>query len=166
MAQTRRGAVSRNTGTNRINRGAAARGTLYVYDNTARDFDVRRELEEEPRRQLSREARKNRDKAHHMNVGYVMFLMAALCVCAMVLINYVQLQSKITDKVKTIAGMESKLNNMQLENEENYNKIVSSVDLEEIKKVAIGELGMTYAQEGQIITYVGAGYDYMRKVSD
>lgn len=167
MAQTTRGTASRNHHANRIERNTSARGGAYVYGNTARELDVRRQLqEEEPRRQLSRVTRKNRDKAHHMNIGYVLFLMAALCFFAYVLINYVQLQSEITNKVKTIAVQESRLNTIRLENEENYNKIVSSVDLEEIKKTAIGELGMVYAQEGQIITYSDAGADYMRKVND
>ncbi len=163
MAQTTRGKVSRNT-TNRTN--TAARGNMYVYGNTARQLDVRRQLEEAPRRQLSNETRKNRDKAHHMNPGYVIFLLGALLVCAVVLINYVQLQSEITTTVKGISSMESQLNNLQLTNDENYNRIVSNVDLEEIRKIAIGELGMTYAQEGQIITYESAGSDYMRKVSE
>lgn len=136
-----------------------------MYDSTARALEVRRQLEEEPRKQLSHVARKNRDKAHHMNPGYVLFLMGALCICAYVLINYLQLQSDITTKVKNISKLESELNTMQLTNEENYNRIISSVDLEEIRKIAIGELGMTYAQEGQIITYENAGRDYMRRVS-
>jgi hypothetical protein len=55
---------------------------------------------------------------------------------------------------------------MQLANDEDYNRIISSVDLEEIRKIAIGELGMTYAKEGQIITYENAGNDYMRRVSE
>ena len=41
-----------------------------------------------------------------------------------------------------------------------------TLDLEEIKRVAIGELGMTYAKEGQIITYTAEGDDSMRKVSE
>ena len=36
-------------------------------------------------------------------------------------------------------------------------------DLEEIKRIAISELGMTYAEEGQIILYSSAGTDYMRR---
>jgi len=44
-------------------------------------------------------------------------------------------------------------------------RIESSIDLDEIKRVAIAELGMTYPKEGQIITYQAAGYDYVRKVS-
>ncbi|MCM1100827.1 MAG: LapA family protein [Clostridium sp.] len=163
MAQTRR---------RRSSRGAAnrardiSRGNLYIYDNTARDLDVRRQLEEEPRRQLSNGTRKNRDKALHMNLGYVFFLMGALCVCAVVLINYLQLQSDITAKAKNISRLERELNTIQLANEEDYNRIVSNVDLEEIRRIAIVELGMTYATEGQIITYESTGYDYMRRVSE
>lgn len=137
---------------------------MYIYDNTARDLDVRRQLEEEPKKQLSHVTRKNRDKAHHMNPGYVIFLLGAICVCAVVLINYLQLQSDITAKVKHISTLESEVNTLQLSNEENYNRIVRNVDLEEIRKIAIGELGMTYAQEGQIITYENAKHDYMRRV--
>ena len=40
------------------------------------------------------------------------------------------------------------------------------MDLEEIKRAAIGELGMTYAKEGQIIMYTAEGNDSMRKVSE
>ena len=160
---TRRRTVSR-TNTNRIRTGSGS--NIYMYDSTARALEVRRQLEAEPRRQLSHETRKNRDKAHHMNPGYVLFLMGALCICALVLMNYLQLQSDITTKVKNISSLESKLNTIQLTNEENYNRIISSIDLEEIRKIAIGELGMSYAQEGQIITYDGSGSDYMRRVSE
>ncbi len=174
MAQRTTGNVTRNrTTTNRTvanransNRRNAARGNMYVYDNTARQLDVRRQLQEAPRPQLSNETRKNRDKAQHMNPGYVLFLLGAVCICAIVLINYVQLQSEITATVKQISTMESQLNTMQMTNEETYNRIVSNVDLEEVRKIAIGELGMTYAKEGQIITYENAGSDYMRRVSE
>lgn len=163
MARTSRGRTSRNTTNGKRN---IARGNIYVYDSAARDLDVRRRLEEEPRKQLSHVTRKNRDKALHMNLGYVFFLMGALCVCAVVLLNYLQLQSELTTKVKNISSLERELNTRQLANEEDYNRIVSSVDLEEIRKIAIAELGMTYASEGQIITYESAGYDYMRRVSE
>ncbi len=178
MAQTRRGTAARggapsrgrsgrSAGTGGTNRNRAdSRGNIYIYDNTARSLDVRRQLEEESRKQLSNVARKNRDKAHHMNPGYVVFLLGALCICAVVLINYIQLQSEITTRVKNISDLESNLNKLQLTNEEDYNRIVRSVDLEEIRKTAIGELGMTYAKEGQIITYESSGYDYMRRVNE
>ena len=55
---------------------------------------------------------------------------------------------------------------MKLENDETYTKIMSSVDLEEIKRIAINELGMKYAKEGQVITYSGEGSDYVRQYDD
>lgn len=137
----------------------------YIHDNTARNMDVRRQLQEAPRKELSRETRKNRDRANYMSLGYVAFLLAAVAVCALVLINYVQLQSELTNKTKEVARLESRLNNLKIENDEAYNRITSNIDLEEIKRIAIGELGMTYAEEGQIITYSGIGTDYMRKVA-
>lgn len=159
MAQTRR------TGTNRTNTYRGSRNGAYVYGNTARRLDVQRQLEQEPRRQLSNETRKNRDKAQHMNPGYVLFLVAAFCTCAFILINYLQLQSELTNRTKNLAILESRLNTMRLENDEAYNRITSSIDLEEIKRVAIGELGMVYAEEGQIITYSSVENDYMRQVN-
>lgn len=165
MAQTGR------VNTNRINGNRNTRNTrrgadnAYVYGNTVRRPDIQRQLQEAPRKQLSHETRKNRDKAHHMSFGYVVFLMAAFSTCVFILINYIQLQSELTNRTQGIARLESQLNSMKLENDEEYSRITSSIDLEEIKKIAIGELGMTYAEEGQIITYSSVNNDYMRQVS-
>ena len=86
-----------------------------------------------------------------MSAGYVMFLAAALCAASFILVNYIQLQSELTTLTKIVADKESDLNSLKLSNDEDYNRIMSGIDLEEIKRVAIGELGMTYAQEGQIV---------------
>lgn len=101
-----------------------------------------------------------------MNFGYVLFLAAAMLVTGMVLIHYIQLQSQITNNVEQIAHMESQLNDLKLANDEEYSRITSSIDLEEIKRIAIGELGMTYAAEGQIVTFVNEGGDYVKQVAD
>lgn len=142
------------------------RRQMYMYDNTARQLDVRRAIEEEPKKRLSTAARKNRDKAVYMNLGYVTFLVAAMLVTASVLINYIQLQSQITNNVEQISSLESQLNDLKLANDEEYSRITSSIDLEEIKRIAIGELGMQYASEGQIVTYTNEGSDYVKQVAD
>lgn len=152
-----------NTGS-RIARNARARAD-YMYDNTARKASVQRQLEEAPARRLSKEARNNRERARYMNLGYIVFLMGALFMCGIILVNYIQLQSELTAKTRQVANLESELNALKLANDEEYNRINASIDLEEVKRVAIGELGMTYAKEGQIITYSNVGSDYMRKVS-
>jgi cell division protein FtsB len=138
----------------------------YIEGNTARALDVRRAIEEEPRKKLSNQARKNRERAYHMSFGYVLFLAAALFVAGYVLIGYIQLQADITNQVETIASLESELNHLKLANDEELTRINSSINLEEIKAIAIGELGMVYATEGQIVNYTNEGSDYVRQLAD
>ena len=138
----------------------------YIHGNAVRQMDVQRQLEEAPRRELHSVTRMNRDKAKHMSVGYVAFLSLALFVAGFVLIQYIQLQANITTKTEFITSQEKILNNMKVDNDEELSRINSRIDLEEIKRVAIGELGMVYPKEGQIITYEKVDYDYVRKLSD
>ena len=98
--------------------------------------------------------------------GYILFLTAAMVVTALVLIFYIRLQSEITGNVKTISRLESELNTLKLSNDEAYSRATGNVDLEKVKQIAIGELGMTYATEGQIVTYSGEGSDYVKQVAE
>lgn len=139
---------------------------LYVYGNTARELDVREAIHQKSKREQLNAARKNREKAMHMNPGYVLFLAAAMLISAFVLIGYIRLQSDITNSMNHIASLESELNDLRLSNDEEYSRIESSVNLEEIKRIAIKELGMTYAGEGQIVEYSSENGDYVRQVAD
>lgn len=137
----------------------------YVHGSAAAKPDIRKELEREPRKRLSNTTRKNREKAWHMSPGYVFFLSLALIATGWILINYIKLQSDITNSIKQISSLESELNDLKLANDEAYNRITGSVDLEEVRRIAIQELGMTYAQEGQIITFKSENNDYVKQIS-
>lgn len=137
----------------------------YVYGSAAPKHDIPRRLEE-PKKVLSNEARKNRERAKYMSLGYVAFLIAALVLAGVVLIGYIRLQADITALSGEITRQEKLINNLKIENDEAWSRLDRIEDLEEIKRVAIQELGMTYPQEGQIISYETVGYDYVRKVSD
>lgn len=132
----------------------------YIYGNTARNLQEELNV---PRKILSNETRKNREKTNHMNIGYILFLSGALFACAICLIGYVQKQSELTAKIAQISKMEKELNTMKLSNDEAYTKIQSNINLEEIRRIAIEELGMSYAEEGQIILYQGNKKDYMHQ---
>ena len=95
-----------------------------------------------------------------------MFLTAAFAVLGFVLTGYIRLQSDITSSTRRVAQLESTYLDMKLDNEQEYERIVNSVDLNEVKRVAIEELGMHYATEGQIITYTDTMSDYVRQYSD
>lgn len=137
----------------------------YIQGNTVRKPDVTREIEREPRKKLSNTARKNREKAWNMSPGYVLFLSVALIATGWILINYIKLQSDITNSIKQISSLESELNDLKLANDEMYNRMTSSIDLEEVRRIAIQELGMTYAQEGQIIKFTSENNDYVKQIS-
>lgn len=149
----------------RINRSAYERNE-YIYGNTVTKPDVRRQFEEPRKKTLSNSARKNREKAKYMSFGYIVFLLIAFSVAAVVLIGYVRLNADITTLNQEIARQEKVLNTMRMENTEALSRIDSSIDIEEVKRVAIQELGMTYPKEGQIVSYVGVNYDYVRKVDE
>lgn len=143
--------------------GGGRNRNAYVYGNTARKLNVQRQLEA-PRRELSPAVQRNREKAKRMSAGYIAFLTVALVASAFILLNYIQLKAELTTKTRTVAAKQGYLNDLKIANDEEYNRVLSSIDLEEIKRVAIGELGMVYAGEGQIILYENEGNDYMRQV--
>ena len=72
-------------------------------------------------------------------------------------------QSELTAKIAQVSKMEKELNTMKLSNDEAYAQIQSNINLEEIRRIAIEELGMSYAEEGQIILYQGNKKDYMHQ---
>ena len=153
-------AAVQRTGSQR--RRAENRNGYYVQGNTVRKLDVTREIRQEPQRKISNRTRKNR----HMSAGYVLFLSVALVVTGFVLVNYIGLQSDITHSVENISRLEKELNDLKLANDEEYSRITSSVDLEEIKRIAIQELGMQYAEEGQIISFASESNDYVKQMED
>lgn len=164
MNQSRRNYNRRSYGSGNGSR-RADRQTEYIYGNVAYQPNIRRPYEEEPRRRVEPAVRKNRDRARHMSAGYVLFLAVAMSICALILVNYVQLQAELTSVTRIVADKESELNNLKTANNEMYNRIVSGINLEDIKRIAICDLGMKYAQEGQIIYYQKNESDYMRRVS-
>lgn len=160
-----RGMEQNNKRSRNSQRNKTVHGTEYIYGNTVRRVAPVYEPEVKQPRQLSSSTQRNSEKILQMNLGYLVFLVAALVSAALVLIGYLRLQSQITLTVKNIAELESELNRLRLSNEEEYNRAVSSVDLEQVRQIAIGELGMRYAKEGQVINVSGEGSDYVRQLS-
>ena len=140
---------------------------IYIDGNTARKLQtvpVNRNRKQNDK--VKRQQVKQHVKTAPMNFGYIFFMMAAMLVVCVVLIGYVNLQADITNRINHISQLESQLNDLRLANDEEYTRIMSNVDLEEIKNIAINELGMKYAKEGQVVTYSGEGNDYVRQYKE
>ena len=140
---------------------------IYVDGNTVRKLQpLPQRVPDRAPKKLSNTTRKNRERAAYMNLGYVMFLAVAIIAMGFVCIKYLQLQADITGRQKNISRMESTLNDIRHANDEEYARIMGAVDLEEIKRVAMDELGMKYPVESQIITFSGEGSDYVGQYQD
>ncbi|MCI8323269.1 MAG: cell division protein FtsL [Lachnospiraceae bacterium] len=145
---------------------ASRRTAYYVQGNTVRNIQPERRTTDRPNRKVNNTVRRNREKAKHMSAGYVLFLLTALVATGIILVYYIGLQSDITNSVKHISVLERQLNELKVANEEDYSRISSSVDLEEIRRIAIQELGMQYAQEGQIISFASENSDYVKQMAE
>lgn len=115
---------------------------------------------------LSRETQKNREKAMSMNIGFVAFLAIVSAAVLFFCVNYLQLKSEITGKMRGVAALEAELTQLKEDNDAYYSQVTSNVDLTEIKKIAIGRLGMKYPSKEQTMTYKTARSSYVRQYQD
>ena len=140
----------------------AAKRNSYVYGNTARAL---RPIEKEVRspRKLTAKSRKNIDRDTGMNPGFMIFMTLAMVLTGIVCVQYIRLQSSLTSYVGTISAMEIELQGLRAENDDYESRIKGAIGLENIKKRAMDELGMTYASDDQIVIYNSEGTDYVRQ---
>ena len=126
-----------------------------VEGNTVRQLE--RVYREPFSRTVSETVRKNREKAAHMNVGYVAFLLLMAGILFVGCTAYINLRNQITEKVAA----------MKLANDEEYDRIMGSVDMEEIKKIAMNELHMKYPDSGQVSNMIeSTDSDYVRQYKE
>lgn len=152
------------------NRYMTEGNTGYVNGNVVRQHAVPLreqrigEIEKDDARR--RAANRNREKALQMNAGYVFFLAIATIITLSASTLYLMFQSDITNKISNIATLEGQLADLKSDNDEAYGRVTRSVDLEYVKQVAIGELGMVYASEDQVVLYESTEDDYVRQYAD
>ncbi|MCR5773926.1 MAG: cell division protein FtsL [Lachnospiraceae bacterium] len=106
---------------------------------------------------------RNREKAARMNAGYVAFLVFMASILFVSCIMYINLRSDITESQKNVEQLQSKVAALKLQNDEEYDRIVGNVDMEEIKKVAMNELHMNYPDSGQVSITANNDSDYVRQ---
>ena len=181
MERTNRAVTSRKNRTNARN----ARG-MYVDGNAVRRLQevparpyqapgaqtarrVRENMPERPAaqpRQLSREAQRNREKAKSMGRGFVVFLAVVSVAVLFCCVNYLQLKSELTGKIKTVASLETELSQIKEDNNAYESQVTSDVDLNTIKKLAIGRLGMNYPKDDKKKTYTMPSNSYVRQYQE
>lgn len=117
-------------------------------------------------RQLSKQVQRNRAKANSMNRNFAVFLAILGVVVVFTSINYLRLKTECTSKRSQLAAMEAELAELREDNDAYENQVLSTVDLDRIRKIAIGRLGMCYPSSQQVETYTTEGGSYVRQYQD
>ena len=125
----------------------------YVYGNAVRKDHVEIQTPARQQKEVSQRVRANRSKAMHMSKGYVAFLTIAAIAVLFACMQYLQLQSEITSRSNYITALQQELADAKEANTTRYNVIMNSMNLEEIREIAIQDFGMVYAEADQIIKY-------------
>jgi cell division protein FtsL len=167
------------------------RRSTYVYGDVVPDTDddEERELEERRRRERAAEERKRREMelrreqrarreeemrleeeerrreaaASRASVAAVAVMLVFLTVS---IIGYVRLMSQVTVSQNHISDLTTQIEDLKTKNDQRLEEINSSISLAEIKEIAIGELGMKYADSSQIVTYNSQSDDYVHQVTE
>lgn len=137
-----------------------------VRKNKAKPEQTTPEQQVRGNKPLSKAARRNRAKANNMNRNFAIFLAALGILIVFCSINYLKLKTECTSKRSQLATLESQLAELKEDNDAYESQVTSSVDLERIRKIAIGRLGMKYPSNQQTETYATEGGSYVRQYQD
>lgn len=154
--------------------------TSYITGNTARKLSAAPEREygtygrpqpvrrpEPLRREQQRpEKRPQRRPAVGRGIDFfaMVFLVAIMAVTFYVCFNYITAQASLIQMDKKITALEAKLQDATDKNDAAELALNQAVDLDEIYKIAVGELGMVHPNNNTIIGYekndVGYAHQY------
>ncbi|MCP1101339.1 cell division protein FtsL [Aequitasia blattaphilus] len=140
----------------------------YVYGNVVTKPAYTPKPEKKPVKKQNRSPRtsKNVKRESQMNAGYVFFLAIASVITLFVCVNFINVQSKVTETSKAISEKQEELASLKEANNAKENAIKDSITLETVRHRAISELGMVYAMPEQIIRYDCPTSDIIEQVNN
>lgn len=105
--------------------------------------------------------RKRKQVQNTLSIPYCIFLTVACVLTLSLGAYYLQQQALATSTQKQIATLESQLAELKKVNADELNRIETSVNLEEIREIAINELGMVYATQENVVLYKNTTQNYV-----
>lgn len=151
MAQRRR--------VNNIRRQNYVQGTVITRENVAEVMNQQFTV-------INPQEAVKQEKAKNYNFFDVLRVMTIMGCFIAVAAMYVGSMTQYTILTKKVSSMESELDKKKLSNEEEKQRIEGSINLEDVKRIAVEELGMTYATDGQVIIVSDEGCDYVRQMEE
>lgn len=139
----------------------------YVEGNTVRKTaEAGRVPELRKEKIISNRVKKNRSKLQRIGAPSLILLLVATVLMLLTCVDYLQVYSDITNHRNNIEKMEDQLQTLRSDNAALEAQINTSLNLEHVKYVAMGELGMVYPEEEQLIYYEKTESGYVRQNED
>ena len=152
----------------------------YIDGNTVRRYeaapkpppekDPRQEQEERKareRKRLAKQAAKaSQQRAMRMSPGYILFLSAAMVLTVAVCAVLLKMQADSRNHMDQIAALENQILELKTKNDAARNKIERSINLKQVRDIAINQMGMRYPTQDQIIYFEVDEDDYMNQYQD
>lgn len=144
--------------------------SAYIYGNVVEKQQVlpqrKKEQKSRPVTRTSRQVRKNRHRALSINPAYAGFLACAAVVAVLVCVCYLRLQSDIVNRSENITYLQEELAAMTEANDTALHVAEDSINLEQVRAKAVGELGMVYAAQGRVVEYDAPAKESVKQYSD
>ncbi len=135
----------------------------YIDGNTVRvreTLPARREEEEILRVSVQPEQRPVRVR---INVPYVLTLLVVTLLFGYLCFSYLKVNASINASMNRIASLEQQLVKARAENAVMENRLGAQMDLEEVFRIAVEEMGMVYPDENEVVEYTEQMREYVRQ---
>ena len=76
------------------------------------------------------------------------------------------MSAKVTSSQEAVAELNTKTIDLKADNDDYERRIERSVNIDEIRRIAMEELGMVYPSKDQIVNYDYEESDFVRQYSD
>ena len=141
---------------------AEERKQYYIEGNTVRVSSTVPERREEP--QIRIEAQPEAVPVRvRVNVPYVLVLLAVTLLFGYLCFSYLKVQASINATMNRIANMEEQLAEARSENAVRVNRLEVQMDLDEVYRIAVNEMGMVYPNENEVVEYTEQMREYVRQ---
>ncbi|MDD3174665.1 MAG: septum formation initiator family protein [Herbinix sp.] len=144
--------------------------TSYVEGNTVRKLstapDTWREEQYYEVPSPRRQERKQTKSLSGINFTSLLVLSVAIIATLYVCVEYLKIQSDVTQMNKSIVTLQKDLTTLTKENDAEYEMVNTAYDLDYVYHVAVEELGMVYPNKNTVITYESSDDDYVRHYED
>ena len=148
------------------------RGQEYVEGNTVRKLEPlpltrpQEETQRQKQQSVHSKTETKREPAVQMGFGYAFFFTVAIVLIAAVGVMYIRLQTENNNRISNIASMQSQILKLKTVNDAELKRIEAAINLEEVKEVAIQQMGMVYPSAEQIEYIEIQENDYMNQYQD